>query len=259
MHHRIYHFFGRHHGRPRFRTFRQRIHGRRRDGRPRVRHGPKTGFRRFAAADIGLLDGEAPPRLRNHQGLDERSNGFYVPSPGMVYPGADLPGGNRTRHGRSRWRPQALPHHRGRARSTWPRTAPRPMRCSHNSAASASAWIACAARLDAEETAKNPSAGHERRGSKELHRARRDLKAALCRQMGQLPRGTAAHRRDLEARQPRKSAARCRAINAGAAIKPARLASRSPCKPRRATDWRSRGRSRETLKSGTACGREPCR
>src|SRR5882724_3046424 len=85
MHHRIHHFIGRHHGGRGFGHF----------GRGFMEGG--MGGRAFgmgrklASSDLQLLILALLAEKPRHgyeiiKALDERSNGYYSPSPGMVYP-----------------------------------------------------------------------------------------------------------------------------------------------------------------------------
>ncbi len=157
MHHRIHHFFGRHSRTPRFRlTFaRGFMEGGGMGGRG-FGMGRKLGSADLQLLILRLLDEKPSHGYEIIKALDEHSNGFYVPSPGMVYPALtyleEL--GFATVEA---WARASNTTSAPQARSTWRRTAPRPMRCSHNSAASASAWIACAARWTRRMPARNPA------------------------------------------------------------------------------------------------------
>src|SRR6202020_1345913 len=85
MHHHLYHFIGRHHGRHGFAPF----------GRGFMEGGMGgRGFgmgRKLASGDLQLLILDLLAEKPRHgyeiiKALEERSKGFYVPSPGMVYP-----------------------------------------------------------------------------------------------------------------------------------------------------------------------------
>ncbi len=85
MHHRIHHFFGRHHGGRGFGHFGRGFM----DG---DMGGRAFGMgRKLASVDLQLLILALLAEKPRHgyeiiKALDERSKGFYVPSPGMVYP-----------------------------------------------------------------------------------------------------------------------------------------------------------------------------
>src|SRR5271169_2130580 len=86
MHHRLHHFFGRHHGGRGFGHF----------GKGFMDGGDMGGRafgmgRKLASVDLqllilGLLAEKPRHGYEIIKALDERSKGFYVPSPGMVYP-----------------------------------------------------------------------------------------------------------------------------------------------------------------------------
>src|SRR5208282_2720120 len=86
MHHRLHHFFGRHQGGRGFGHF----------GRGFMDGGDMGGRafgmgRKLASVDLQLLILELLAEKPRHgyeiiKALEERSKGFYVPSPGMVYP-----------------------------------------------------------------------------------------------------------------------------------------------------------------------------
>src|SRR5271156_1031737 len=86
MHHRLHHFFGRHHGGRGFGHF----------GRGFMDGGEPGGRafgmgRKLASTDLqllilGLLAEKPRHGYEIIKALDERSKGFYIPSPGMVYP-----------------------------------------------------------------------------------------------------------------------------------------------------------------------------
>src|SRR6202047_735321 len=85
MHHRIHHFFGRHHRGRGFGHFGRGFM----DGDV---GGRAFGMgRKLAAVDLqllilGLLAEKPRHGYEIIKSLDERSKGFYIPSPGMVYP-----------------------------------------------------------------------------------------------------------------------------------------------------------------------------
>ena len=178
MHYRVHHFFGRHHGGRGFGHF-----GR---GFMEGGMGGRTfGMgRKLASVDLqllilGLLAEKPRHGYEIIKALDERSKGFYVPSPGMVYPAltyleeighatVEVDGSRKLYHitdeGKlhleaNRSTADALFAQFGRVGERMDRV----RRAMH-----------------AAETGEGPDAEHERRGSKELLRARRDLKAALA-------------------------------------------------------------------------------
>src|SRR5271163_2790361 len=86
MHHRLHHFFGRHHGGRGFGHFGKGFL----DGGDMGSRAFGMG-RKLASVDLQLLILELLAEKPRHgyeiiKALEERSKGFYVPSPGMVYP-----------------------------------------------------------------------------------------------------------------------------------------------------------------------------
>ncbi|HXC08581.1 MAG TPA: PadR family transcriptional regulator [Steroidobacteraceae bacterium] len=181
MHHRLHHFFGRHHG----------GHGSGHFGRGFM--GGDMGGRAFgmgrklASVDLqllilGLLAEKPRHGYEIIKALDERSKGFYVPSPGMVYPALTYleeighatveTEGTRKLYHITEAGKQHLEEHRDRAESLlgqFERVGERMDRLRR--------------AMHAEETGEADSEdrrSHERRGSRELLRARHDLKAALA-------------------------------------------------------------------------------
>jgi DNA-binding PadR family transcriptional regulator len=178
MHHRIHQFFGRHHGGRGFGHFGRGFM----DG---DMGGRAFGMgRKLASVDLqllilGLLAEKPRHGYEIIKALDERSKGFYVPSPGMVYP--------------------ALTYLEEIGHATVEAEGPRKLyritdagkEHLDNNRSTADALFAQFGRVGermervrramrAEETGEGSDAEHERRGSKELWRARRDLKLALA-------------------------------------------------------------------------------
>jgi DNA-binding PadR family transcriptional regulator len=178
MHHRIHHFFGRHHGGRGFGHF----------GRGFMEGdmgGRAFGMgRKLASVDLqllilGLLAEKPRHGYEIIKALDERSKGFYIPSPGMVYPAltyleeighatVEVEGSRKLYHITG-----AGKEHLDGNRST--------------ADALFAQFNRVGERMDrvrramhADETGEGSDAEHERRGSKELLRARRDLKSALA-------------------------------------------------------------------------------
>src|SRR5579859_4749085 len=178
VHYRIRHFFGRHHGGRGFGHF----------GRGFMEGdmgGRAFGMgRKLASVDLQLLIlgllGEKPRHgYEIIKALDERSRGFYMPSPGMVYPAltyleeighatVEVEGSRKLYHITG-----AGQEHLNDNRSAvdalfaqFNRVGERMDRVRH--------------AMRAQETGEGPDSEHERRGSKELLRARRDLKLALA-------------------------------------------------------------------------------
>jgi DNA-binding PadR family transcriptional regulator len=158
---------------------------------PRRHHGA-TGLggrafgmgRKLASAELQLLilrllADEPQHGYRITKTLDERSNGFYVPSPGMVYPALTYleklgqasvqTDGNRKRYQVTDAGRRHLEEHRRAAEALMAqleRVADRMQRVRR--------------ALDPEEIAGEPENGPQRRGSRELLRAQRDLSLALA-------------------------------------------------------------------------------
>ena len=177
MHHRIHYYCGRP-GHGFFHFGRRFMEG---GGGPGGR-----GFgmgRKLGAADLQLLILKLLEEKPSHgyeiiKALDERSRGFYVPSPGMVYPAltyleeighatVEAVGARKQYHITAAGKTQ-LDHNRARADALLAQFARVGERMDRVRRA-----------LDAEDGDES-AAEHERHGARELHRARRDLKAALA-------------------------------------------------------------------------------
>ena len=179
---------------------------RRRHGRPRLWHGAKAGLGRLAAPDLRLLDEKPRHGYEIIKALDERSKASTSPAPAWCTPRSPI----SKRSATPPWRPTAPASSTAspsRARSTWRRIAPPPMPCSRNSGGWANAWTVCAGRCDAEEAGERAGASRAARLTRTASGAARSQTRAR-RQMGQLARGAAAHRRDSCARGRGNSAAR---------------------------------------------------
>ena len=177
MHHHFYHCAGRHHGRHGFGPF----------GRGFMEGGSMGGRgfgmgRKLASGDLQLLilkllDEKSRYGYEIIKELDERSKGFYVPSPGMVYPALTYL--------------EEIGHATvavDGARKLYSITATGKEDLAKN-LATADSLFAQFGRvgermdrvrraLDAEDGGEQPD--QERHGSRELHRARHDLKLALA-------------------------------------------------------------------------------
>jgi DNA-binding PadR family transcriptional regulator len=177
MHHHFYHFAGRHHGRHGFGPF----------GRGFMEGGSMGGRgfgmgRKLASGDLQLLilkllDEKSRYGYEIIKELDERSKGFYVPSPGMVYPALTYL--------------EEIGHATvavDGARKLYSITESGKEDLAKN-LATADALFAQFGRvgermdrvrraLDAEDGGEQPD--QERHGSRELHRARHDLRLALA-------------------------------------------------------------------------------
>jgi DNA-binding PadR family transcriptional regulator len=139
--------------------------------------------RKLASVDLqllilGLLAEKPRHGYEIIKALDERSKGFYVPSPGMVYPALTYleeighatveTEGTRKLYRITEAGKQHLDEHRDRAESLlaqFERVGDRMDRLRR--------------AMHAEESGEDAVSDTERRGSRELLRARRDLKAAL--------------------------------------------------------------------------------
>jgi len=177
MHHRIHHFFGRH-GRHGFGHFGRGFM----DGGSMGGRGFGMG-RKLASADLqllimGLLNEKPSHGYEIIKALEERSNGFYVPSPGMVYPALTFieeigyatveAVGARKQYHITEPGKQHLEKNREAAEALFTQFGRVGERMGRLRRA-----------LDAGEADDDSSADLDRRGIKELHRARRDLKLAL--------------------------------------------------------------------------------
>jgi DNA-binding PadR family transcriptional regulator len=178
MHHRIHLFFGRHHGGRGFGHFGRGFMGDELGGRA-FGMGRKLASLDLQLLILGLLAEKPRHGYEIIKALDERSKGFYVPSPGMVYPAltyleeighatVEVEGSRKLYH-----ITDAGKEHLDGNRSTvdalfaqFGRVGERMERVRR--------------AMRAEETGEGSDAEHERRGSRELLRARRDLKLALA-------------------------------------------------------------------------------
>jgi DNA-binding PadR family transcriptional regulator len=175
MHH-FYHFIGRHRH-PGSGHFGRGFMGGGMGGRG-FGMGRKLGSSDLQLLVLKLLEEKPRYGYEIIKELEERSKGFYVPSPGMVYPALtyleELGHATVAADG---------------ARKLYSITAPGKEHLTQHLAA-ADALLAQFGRvgermdrvrraLDADEGGDESEADHERRGSRELHRARRDLKLAL--------------------------------------------------------------------------------
>jgi len=178
MHHRIHHFFGRHSGRHGFGHFaRGFMEGGGMGGRG-FGMGRKLGSADLQLLILRLLDEKPSHGYEIIKALDEHSNGFYVPSPGMVYPAltyleelgfasVEAVGARKQYHISTA----------GKAHLEKNRAAADALFAQFGRIGERMDRVRRA--LDAEDAGEESGADQERRGSKELHRARRDLKLAL--------------------------------------------------------------------------------
>jgi DNA-binding PadR family transcriptional regulator len=178
MHHRIHHFFGRHHGGRGFghfgRGFTEGDMGNRAFGM-----GRKLASVDLQLLILGLLAEKPRHGYEIIKALDERSKGFYIPSPGMVYPAltyleeighatVEVEGSRKLYHITDAGK-EHLDDNRSTADALF---------AQFNRVGERMDRVRRAMRAD--ETGEGSDAEHERRGSKELLRARRDLKSALA-------------------------------------------------------------------------------
>jgi DNA-binding PadR family transcriptional regulator len=176
MHHRFHHFIGRHRGHHGFGHFGKAFMDGGGLGGRGFGMGRKLGSADLQLLILKLLDEKSRYGYEIIKELDERSKGFYVPSPGMVYPALtyleEIGHATVTVEG---------------ARKLYSITEPGKEHLAKNSAA-AEALLTQFGRvgermdrmrraLDADE---GEESDHERHGSRELHRAMRDLRATLA-------------------------------------------------------------------------------
>jgi DNA-binding PadR family transcriptional regulator len=177
MHHRLHHFFGRHHGGHGFGHFGRGFMGGDMGGRA-FGMGRKLASVDLQLLILGLLAEKPRHGYEIIKAMDERSKGFYIPSPGMVYPALTYleeighatveTEGTRKLYHITEAGKQHLDQHRDRAESLlaqFERVGDRMDRLRR--------------AMHAEESGEDTGGDTERRGSRELLRARRDLKAAL--------------------------------------------------------------------------------
>jgi DNA-binding PadR family transcriptional regulator len=177
MHHHLHHFIGRHRGHHGFGAF----------GRGFMEGGGTGGRgfgmgRKLSSGDLQLLilkllDEKSRYGYEIIKELDERSKGFYVPSPGMVYPALTYleeighatvaVDGARKLYSITETGKEHLAKNLSTADALFTQFGRVGERMERMRRA-----------LDAEEGAEEPD--HERRGSRELHRARHELKLALA-------------------------------------------------------------------------------
>jgi DNA-binding PadR family transcriptional regulator len=178
MHHRLHHFFGRHHGGRGFGHFGKGFM----DGGDMGNRAFGMG-RKLASVDLqllilGLLAEKPRHGYEIIKALDERSKGFYVPSPGMVYPAltyleeighatVEAAGARKLYHITETGK-EHLDSNRSTADALFAQFGRVGERMERVRRA-----------MHAEETGEGSAAEQERRGSKELLQARRDLKVAL--------------------------------------------------------------------------------
>lgn len=178
MYHRLHHFFGRHHGGRGFGHF----------GKGFMEGGDMGGRafgmgRKLASVDLqllilGLLAEKPRHGYEIIKALEERSKGFYIPSPGMVYPAltyleeighatVEVDGARKLYHITDAGR-EHLESNRSAAEALFTQ------------------FVRVGERMDrvrramhVDDSGEDPSTDHERHGSKEMLRARWALKLAL--------------------------------------------------------------------------------
>jgi DNA-binding PadR family transcriptional regulator len=178
MRHHHHHFFGRHHGGRGFGHF----------GKGFMDSGDMGGRafgmgRKLASVDLqllilGLLADKPRHGYEIIKALDERSKGFYVPSPGMVYPALTYleeighatveADGARKLYQITDAGKEHLESNRSTVEALFAQFGRVGERMERVRRA-----------MQAEATGEESATENERRGSKELQRARRELKAAL--------------------------------------------------------------------------------
>jgi DNA-binding PadR family transcriptional regulator len=178
MRHHLHHFFGRHHGGRGFGHF----------GKGFMDSGDMGGRafgmgRKLASVDLqllilGLLADKPRHGYEIIKALDELSKGFYVPSPGMVYPALTYleeighatveADGARKLYQITDAGKEHLESNRSTVEAMFAQFGRVGERMDRVRRA-----------MQAEETGEESATENERRGSKELQRARRELKAAL--------------------------------------------------------------------------------
>ena len=178
MHHRLHHFFGRHHGGRGFGPYGKGFMGGGMGGRP-FGMGRKLASVDLQLLILGLLAEKPRHGYEIIKALDERSKGFYIPSPGMVYPALTYleeigyatveADGSRKLYSITESGREHLEGNRSTADAMFAQ------------------FERVGERMDRIRRALQPgesgdeAAGEsERRGSRELLRARRDLKTALA-------------------------------------------------------------------------------
>src|SRR5580704_18177209 len=177
MHHHLHHCIGRHHGRHGFGAFGRGFMERGGMGGRGLGMGRKLSSSHLQLLILKLLDEKSRYGYEIIKELEERSKGFYVPSPGMVYPALTYleeighatvaVDGARKLYSITETGKEHLAKNLSTADALFTQFGRVGERMDRVRRA-----------LDAEEGAEAPD--HERRGSRELHRARRDLKLALA-------------------------------------------------------------------------------
>jgi DNA-binding PadR family transcriptional regulator len=179
MHHQLHYFFGRHSGRHGFGHFaRGFMEGGGMGGRG-FGMGRKLGSADLQLLILRLLDEKPSHGYEIIKALDEHSNGYYVPSPGMVYPALTYleelgfatvaAVGARKQYHISAAGAEHLEKNRAAADALFAQFGRIGERMDRVRRA-----------LHAQDAGEEPAADQERRGARELLRARRELQIALC-------------------------------------------------------------------------------
>jgi DNA-binding PadR family transcriptional regulator len=178
MYHRLHHFFGRHHGGRGFGAYGKSFMGGGMAGRP-FGMGRKLASVDLQLLILGLLAEKPRHGYEIIKALDERSKGFYIPSPGMVYPALTYL--------------EEIGHatvEADGARKLYSITEPGSKHLESNRSAVDAMFAQferAGERMDrirramqADESGNEPAGESERRGSRDLLRAKCALKAALA-------------------------------------------------------------------------------
>jgi DNA-binding PadR family transcriptional regulator len=178
MHHRLQHFFGRHHGGRGFGGYGKHFMGGGMGGRP-FGMGRKLASVDLQLLILGLLAEKPRHGYEIIKALDERSKGFYIPSPGMVYPALTYleeighatveADGSRKLYSITESGKQHLESNRSAADTMFAQFERVGERMDRIRRA-----------LQPDESGEDSAGDHERRGSRDMLRARHELKAALA-------------------------------------------------------------------------------
>jgi DNA-binding PadR family transcriptional regulator len=182
MHHRLQHFFGRHHGGRGFGAYGKGFMGGGMGGRP-FGMGRKLASVDLQLLILGLLAEKPRHGYEIIKALNERSKGFYIPSPGMVYPALTYleeigyatveADGSRKLYSITEPGSKHLEGNRSTADAMFAQFERVGERMDRIRRA-----------LQPEESGDEAAGESERHGSRELLRARRDLKTALADKCG---------------------------------------------------------------------------
>jgi DNA-binding PadR family transcriptional regulator len=182
MHHRLHHFFGRHHAGRGFGAYGKSFMG---GGMSGAMGGRPFGMgRKLASVDLqllilGLLAEKPRHGYEIIKALEERSKGFYIPSPGMVYPALTYleeighatveAEGSRKLYSITESGTKHLESNRSTADAMFAQFERVGERMDRIRRA-----------IQTDESGDEPAGESERRGSRDLLRAKRALKAALA-------------------------------------------------------------------------------